>query len=71
MIDHTRNLELEEFIMSRLVSMKINLFESWIAHLLKKQQTILEALIRTKAPSMCHDFGFSIPHYEDIMELQS
>ena len=35
-IDVTRNLQLEEFMMTRLVSMKINFFETWIAHLLKR-----------------------------------
>lgn len=35
-IDITRNLHLEEFMMTRILSMKITLFENWIAALLKK-----------------------------------
>ena len=44
-IDIKRNLKLEEFMMARMLSLKINLFQAQIHLFLKKQQQILEKLI--------------------------
>lgn len=52
-------------MMTRLVSMKINLYEHWIEHVLKRQQRELEKLIQKKHHEKFKDFHYSIPYFSD------